>query len=59
MLWDINIQLGMLICLDEGMDGIEDEHHGVPYLGAGGTPRNGFHPLTRERFEISISNLVF
>ena len=42
MLWDINIKLGMLIGLDEGMDGIEDEHHGAPYLGAGGTPTKRF-----------------
>ena len=36
MLWDINMKLGMLIGLDEGMGGIEDEHQGTPYWGARG-----------------------
>ena len=36
MLWDINTKLGMLIGLDEGMDGIEDERQGAPSWGARG-----------------------
>ena len=37
---DINFILGMLIGLDEWVDGIEDEHQGAPYGGARGrTPK--------------------
>ena len=48
----------MLIGLDERMDGIEDDHQGAPHGGARGHPKNGFHSITQECFELSTSNLA-